>query len=358
MNCTDQARKIPTVQTNKGMRSTTTATNITSTTPSSYTPNSASDPQARQICCISHIDFPIAVAAEAPEQSVIAVVTGTEGPAYRAVGSAMVVRNDRILAGSLSSGCIEADVVLHAMEALTNREGRTIRYGSGSPYVDIRLPCGGGLDITLIPAPQLLLLSAVQRKLVSREHVDLTVWTEEGRISLAGEMPSTNDVVSLRVLPDIAYYVFGKGPEAVTFARISQAAGYVTRLFSPDEETLEQAGVPSTRLSSPTIPQDLVADQRSAIVLFFHDHDWEPPILEAALTTDAFYIGAQGSARAREVRNCALRANGLGEDEIARIRGPVGLIRSTRDPRSLAISVLAEVLHVGQGERTLQARRL
>lgn len=302
---------------------------------------------APQVHCISYSDVPVAIAAEAPEESVIALITATEGPAYRAVGSAMVVRQDRILAGSLSSGCIEADVVIHAMEALSEGRGRTIRYGTGSPFMDIRLPCGGGLDVTLIPSPSREVLLEINRSLEAREPVDLAIRMEEGRLSLAGEVPSGDGVLRLRLLPDIAFHVFGKGPEAVTFARIAQAAGFATRLYSPDEETLEQAGVPVTRLKSQAVPQGFAADRRSAVVLFFHDHDWEPPILNAAIATDAFYIGAQGSAKAREMRDVALRENGLSEDEIGRIFGPIGLIRSMRDPRSLAISVLAEVLDVG-----------
>jgi xanthine/CO dehydrogenase XdhC/CoxF family maturation factor len=76
-------------------------------------------------------------------------------------------------------------------------------------------------------------------------------------------------------------------------------------------------------------------------------HDWEPPILIEALKTPAFYIGAQGSQRARDTRFAALRKMHVTSDDLIRLRGPIGMIASARDPRTLAISVLAEVISEG-----------
>lgn len=94
----------------------------------------------------------------------------------------------------------------------------------------------------------------------------------------------------------------------------------------------------------PEIPEHVIVDPRTAILLFFHDHDWEPPILKQALTTPAFYIGAQGSKRARDSRHAALIELGMAEKDLTRLRGPIGLINSARDARTLAISVLAEAV--------------
>jgi len=85
--------------------------------------------------------------------------------------------------------------------------------------------------------------------------------------------------------------------------------------------------------------------------LFFHDHDWEPPLLADALKTEAFYIGAQGSQRARDARLADLRAMDVPEEQLTRLTGPVGLIPSARDPGTLAVSVLAEVLSKASGHQ-------
>ena len=91
---------------------------------------------------------------------------------------------------------------------------------------------------------------------------------------------------------------------------------------------------------------EVVPDERSAIILFFHDHDWEPRILKRALETPAFYIGAQGSRRARDARHQEMLLLGVKKKALRRLKGPIGLIPSARDPRTLAISVLAEVLNI------------
>ena len=153
----------------------------------------------------------------------------------------------------------------------------------------------------------------------------------------------------VKIEPELLFYVFGKGPETTTFAGLVQSAGYPNLILSPDEETLEvarSAGCETRHLNSARFPTELHPDTHSAVVLFFHDHEWEPPILEAALKTNAFYIGAQGSHRASQTRKQELKALGVPDDMLKKVRGPIGLIPSVRDARKLAVSVLAEVLNV------------
>ena len=88
----------------------------------------------------------------------------------------------------------------------------------------------------------------------------------------------------------------------------------------------------------------LDADPWTAVTLFYHDHDREPPVLARALASPAFYVGAQGSLRSHRARVQALREMGVADPDIARLRGPIGLIPSARDPQVLAVSVLAEIL--------------
>ncbi|WP_367648199.1 XdhC family protein [Ruegeria arenilitoris] len=64
------------------------------------------------------------------------------------------------------------------------------------------------------------------------------------------------------------------------------------------------------------------------MILFFHEHDWEPPILVQALETPSFYIGAQGSRRARVTLLAELRSMGVLEVSLERLVGPVGIVPS------------------------------
>lgn len=282
---------------------------------------------------------------------VLAAIVGVEGPSYRPLGAVMVVFDDSRRVGTLSSGCIEKDIALHAVDTLRTGRPRKIRYGRGSPFMDIKLPCGGGLDILLVPRPDRQVLGRLADRRAARVPVTLAIDTESGALALAdneGTGPS-DALFNIRFLPEIRFLVFGKGPEAGTFAALVQSAGYPNMLLSPDPETLEhgaRAGCETRHVHTPGFPADFAVDPRTAVILFFHDHDWEPPILAAALSHPAFYIGAQGSVMARDTRMRELEAMGMGHAALARLRGPIGLLPSARDARTLAISVLAEVLAV------------
>jgi len=281
--------------------------------------------------------------------AVLAVIAGVEGPSYRPVGAMMTVFSAHERAGTLSSGCIEADISLHAMQVAQSGEVKVLRYGRGSPFVDIQLPCGGGLDILLLPTPDRDVLKAVARNTHDRIPCTLEIDTETGAMSCVevGETGWTDKSLRVRFVPNINFLIFGKGPEASTFAGLVQSAGYPNTLLSPDTETLDigaAAGCVTRHLTGQSFPADVVADDRTAVVLFFHDHEWEPPILADALGTPAFYIGAQGSQRARDARMAMLDAMGVSEESRTRLHGPVGLVPSARDPGTLAVSVLAEVL--------------
>lgn len=294
---------------------------------------------------------PIEALVQSPGDAVLAVITGIEGPSYRPVGAAMAVFASGERAGTLSSGCIESDIAHHSAEALETGKPVAIRYGRGSPYMDIQLPCGGGLDILLVPRPDRRVLDEVTRKRVERVPCTLRIGRETGRLSLEdrGETGPDGEDFLVRYEPPVRFLVFGKGPEACTFAALVNSAGYPNLLLSPDPETLEigaAAGCPTHALVQPEFPVEAGADAWTAVVLFFHDHDWEPPILQGALGTPAFYIGSQGSRRARDARHMELEAMGVAPEAIARLHGPVGLIPSARDAGTLAVSVLAEVLAV------------
>lgn len=288
-----------------------------------------------------------ALAGGAP--GTLAIITGIEGPSYRPLGAMMAVMDGRTRVGTLSSGCVEGDIAIHAEEASVSSAPRSVRYGLGSPFKDIQLPCGGGLDIMLVPEPDRAVLRAVLDRNRAREACTLVVDGDTGALSLAeaGATGWDGARFNIRIEPEIAFFVFGKGPEASTFAALARSAGFPTVLCSPDDETLaagREAGCETRHLLGQRFPEDLAPDRRTAIVLFFHDHEWEPPILKAALDSPAFYIGAQGSRRARMTRDAELSALGVPDAALDRLKGPVGLVQSARDARTLAVSVLAEVL--------------
>lgn len=279
----------------------------------------------------------------------LAIITGVEGPSYRPIGAMMAVLPEGTRVGMLSSGCIDSDVALHAREAMADGTPRRLRYGAGSPFRDIELPCGGGLDILVMPRPDRAVLRRAVQARIMRQPFALSIDAEGGLHGGPWDTVSMPGAFHLTLTPDVRFLVFGRGPEAATFAAMVKSAGWPVEGYSPDPESLMGSGAPVTPLTMPAIPAGVTVDPWTAIILFFHDHDWEPPILRDALATPAFYIGALGSQRARSTRSARMRELGVSEADIARSRGPVGLVPSARDPRTLAASVLAEIL--GEAQR-------
>lgn len=274
------------------------------------------------------------------EDCALALISGIEGPAYRPLGAAMAITTDRKKAGNLSSGCIEEDITRHALDALRTGKPRKLVYGAGSSYGDLHLPCGGRLEILVLPRPDRKHLAALSEKLRRRE--DATLYINRSRQSLVIDAAQADLAITIR--PDIRFCVFGKGAEAAFFAAMAHRSGYPTRFFSPDRRDLAESDVAFTHMTSARWPETLFIDRHTAITFFFHDHDYALPLLAGALQSQAFYIGSQGSRKAAGKQKGDLRARDLPSYLVERLIMPIGLIPSVRDPRALAISVLADVI--------------
>jgi len=282
--------------------------------------------------------------AKTDAAAAIAVISAVEGPAYRAPGAAMAFFVDGRQVGALTAGCIEEDVALHARAAMQDGALRRLRYGEGSPFFDLKLPCGGALEITILPNPDRNTLQELDARRARREPVSLFIGAEG---QMAFSALADREALQIDFAAPVRFVILGAGPEAIFFADLARVTGASHILYTPEKSTLSHAlasGCSARLLETPALPVEAEVDARTAVVLFFHDHDWEPPILKAALNTPAFYIGAQGSRRTHGTRIASLAGQGIAPDALARLRGPIGLIPSVRDPKLLAISVLAEVM--------------
>lgn len=262
-------------------------------------------------------------------QVVLATLVGIRGGAARSTGSHMAVAADGRFCGYVSGGCVEAAVASMALRAIAEGRDRSISFGDGSPFFDIVLPCGGGIDIALHvlrdggPVEQVLdLLQARTRAGLSYAPAQqaLTVIEPPGR---AGWQDGTF-VIPYR--PRTRIVVAGETLEARMLAAIAEPAGCEIIAWTRDQCALQDA-----------------IDPHTAVVLLHHDLDAEERMLDAALSSPAFYIGALGSTRTHRKRVGRLSAAGWPDCQIERIRAPIGFFGPTRDSRSLAVSVLADI---------------
>ena len=281
---------------------------------------------------------------------VLALIMATEGASYRNVGTMMAFTPDGKRTGSLSSGCIEDDIAEHAKAALSSGRAIALRYGIGSPFFDLKLPCGGGLSILLIPNPDRALLKQLLKYGAQRQPVALSVGLLDGDLTIASQLQPDRLVIWME--PELRFWVYGHGVEALSFALMTQAAGYDVTLYGQESLQSDLSRIGALDVQTIASFRSYVCpppDHRTAITLFFHDHENEARILSQFLPTDAFYIGAQGSLRARTRLLADLTALGVTPEHLARLRPDFGLIPSCRDPRTLAVSVMAHILSVAGG---------
>ncbi|MBX9883336.1 MAG: XdhC family protein [Novosphingobium sp.] len=273
-------------------------------------------------------------------EGVLVTLTGIEGGSSRGIGAQMAVLADGRSAGSFSGGCVEAAVIAEAQEVLAQGYGRTVRYGIGSPYLDIRLPCGGGIDLLFTPRPDPAVLAQVLARTAQRKAAVL-------RLNEAGAMLSDTPGAQgfqRAYAPPLRLIALGHGEDLTALVRLSRAFGIAVEAYAPasDRHAAVEPGV--NLLRSRTALPALVGDPWTAFVFLFHDHDWEEELLPHALTQDGFYHGAVGSARTHRARMAGLRTIGVPQASLETLRGGIGLIPATRDPATLALSILGEVV--------------
>ncbi len=285
------------------------------------------------------------------EQAVLATITAVTGGASRNPGAHMAVAADGRYAGSFSGGCVEAAVVAEALTIMNDDRPRMLRIGEGSPYIDLRLPCGGSIDLLFNPLRGQKLGQRLASLLDARKPLRLRLPTGEGRVELSDGVARFGvnfeaGQVTVNHIPPLRLALIGHGATMFALARLGAAADCDLSIASPDPEVL--AGVPPrskpSLLKTADLPADFESDAWTAAVVLFHDHDWEPRILASLLDGPAYYVGAMGSYQTHERRTEMLRAIGVGEEKIARIVAPIGLIPSMRDPETLAVSILAQVV--------------
>ncbi len=285
-------------------------------------------------------------------RTALVTLVGVEGGAPRQPGAQMAVNEHGGYAGYLSGGCLEQAVALEAKDVIARGENRLVRYGKGSPYFDIQLPCGSGLDLYFDQALGNAELATMLDFRGRRQSFVLTTSVKDGQSevsALSGAIPASrrdNDVFT-RVYPaSLRLALIGNGPALTGIATLAKATGLDTAIWSTDEVTRRQLA--AAGLQSGGTGEDLdrtIADldATSAVVMVFHDHEAEPRILERLLQTSCFYLGVLGNRAVHRARLETLRAMGIAPEALARIHAPVGSIPNAKSKTTFAFGVLAEM---------------
>lgn len=282
-------------------------------------------------------------------QGALVTITQIEGGAPKPLGTHMAILEDGRFIGNVSGGCVEPAIAAEFGPVITAGRDQVFRFGSGSRFIDIRFPCGGGIDLTLHAALTDALLAKALEHFARREAFSIAFDPARSTAEIRpGGTPTgwQDGVFQRRYLPRTRLLLVGRGPDFEVMARVSIAAELDLMLATPDETSaLELANLPTRveLMPGPTQPLELPIDPWTAAVLLFHEHEWEDAILARVARSDCFYIGALGSVKTHRLRRERLAAKGVPQNVIDRIRGPIGLVQRARDPGTLALSVLAEI---------------
>lgn len=325
----------------------------------------------------------------------LATVLAVRGSAPRSVGAVMAVDAAGTVRGSLSGGCVEGAVLQVCQEVLVT--GRPVRQHFGYDDDDafaVGLTCGGELEVFVqrITAAEYPVVEAVLREdvpvalvrdlvtgallAVTDAHgADATVasavttpvraaaepWPAavlaQARAMLAagstgvctvGCGPGERTVLVESFTTRPRMIIFGTTDFTVALCRVGALLGYRVTVCEARPAFADPARIPEADEVVVAWPhrylRDTQVDARTVICVLTHDPKFDVPVLVEALRRPVAYVGAMGSRRADLDRRAHLRAAGLGERELSRLRSPIGLELGGRTPEETAVAIAAEIV--------------
>ncbi|KQY35080.1 xanthine dehydrogenase [Caulobacter sp. Root487D2Y] len=295
--------------------------------------------------------------ARGPAALATIVSLGDGGP--RPVGTQMVFGADG-RAGFLSGGCIEADVEDHGRACVTDGRPRRLVYGEGSPWPDIRLLCGARIEILV---ERIAVDDPAARELLALAGARIpATWISDGDRRLCApaseDLPAWPGAFSRRFDPPPRLVVFGGDPTALAVASLGAQSGFHTTLVRPKGPT-STPPLPSVAYRRDDVAAAVAAiglDAWTAVAICGHDEDVDHQALLAALPSAAPYVGLLGARRRLGERLARLRAAGVGERDLQKLRAPIGLDLGGKAPFEVAVAVIGEIMAARHGQPPLSRR--
>lgn len=331
----------------------------------------------------------------AGETFALASVVDTSASAPMGPGAAVAVHPDGTVLGSVSGGCVEGAVVETCQEVLAGAEPRLVTYGySDDEAFAVGLTCGGTIHVFVqairpdgdvdvaaigdaVDADAPVAVATVVEgpgdvgaaMTIWPDHVDGTLGREgldvavvddaRGMLAQGASGRRHYGPSGQRRRDEVGVFVqsFAPRPRMLVFGAIdfASAVASVGRFLGFHVTVCDAREVFATRARFPDADEIVVdwphrylqattVDQRTVICVLTHDPKFDVPVLREALQTDAGYIGVMGSRRTHEDRLERLREAGVDEDDLARLRSPIGLDLGGRTPEETAVSIAAEIV--------------
>ena len=297
----------------------------------------------------------------------LATLVRVEGSSYRQPGARLLMDAKGPVHGSLSGGCLEADVFARGQECLTTGKPILLRYdlradldliwGTGSG-------CEGVAEILVERLEEALWMRSVEDALHERRSIRMATRLDESglgeHILLSDEVRREEaDLFVEEFKPPIALWIFGAGEDVKPLVGLAKSLGFFVGLvdhrpaFARPERFSEADAVKCLRPSSGLA--EIPLDARSAVVLLTHHFEMDSGWMKLLMPSRAGYIGLMGHRRRGQRILSELETAPTGE-QAARFYSPVGLDLGSESPETIALAVLAEIQAVFGGRQAVHLR--
>lgn len=294
----------------------------------------------------------------AGHQAVLVTVAQTWGSSPRPPGSIMALRDDGRVAGSVSGGCVEDDMIVQVREQGIPRQAGVVSYGVDQDQARrFGIPCGGTLRLVQEPLSTPEKLDELLESLAQGQLIRRTLQLSDGSVTLdkaqAGQDLELTETQFTAIFgPRYRVLLIGAGQLSALLAQIALSLDFAVTVCDPREEYYDEWAVAGAELVR-TMPDDTVLamkpDERTAIIALTHDPKLDDMALMEALNTPAFYVAALGSKLNNDRRRERLLGFDLTAQQIERLYGPAGLFIGSKTPAEIAVSIAAQMVAVQRG---------
>jgi xanthine dehydrogenase accessory factor len=321
------------------------------------------------------------------ESIALATVTQTWGSSPRRVGAKMALTLDGKIAGSVSGGCVENEVLEAGIDSLRTYKARLLHFGVADDDAwAIGLACGGSLDVFVKPLDPVFFRTLRTAWLGANPAVLLTIirgpaevlgreilllqdgyasgtlgpeWDQkalqlgrqallDGTSSHCFMLTESVDVFLEFISPPPTLIVLGGVHIAIPLTSLAKTLGYHTVVIDPRHAWGNAERFPNVDQLVQAWPEEAFRQvgltASTAVAMLTHDPKLDDLGLKAALESEAFYVGALGSRTTQAKRRARLLQAGLTETQLSRLHAPIGFGIAAETPEEIALAIMAEVV--------------
>ena len=343
------------------------------------------------------------------ERAAVARVVDLDGSGPRSPGAAMAVTAEAEVVGSVSGGCVEGAVVAESLEVIDAGDRRIVSFGySDDEAFAVGLTCGGTIHLflerlewgpahdalrsdldrespaalaTVVDGPRAgakmlvrpegaetvgsLGTSGLDRAVQRDARGELVAgrsglrrYSEAGEYFEQGETRGEEVAVFVESFaPPPRMLIFGAVDFTAALARVAKVLGYRVTVCDARPVFATSKRFPMADDVVVSWPDRLLDEvggglgPRDAVCVLTHDAKFDVPAITRALTTEVGYIGVMGSRRTHDDRTRRLIEAGVTDDQLARLRSPIGLDIGAATPEETAVSIVSEIIALRTGRR-------